>query len=225
MSDSPFLKPDDESVTGSVFKDLPLSIFNQDGTLKNVSNKFVSTFLKNRVDPNLLNLEELSKYTFPLEQIRVKKKKCSKKRQQLLSVSEKKQLGLFKINTKKLKFDDFVPIHNLWVQYMDEVIQKSSDPSQLHQKLMKADYHGCFLVVCAARCSSYVGVSGIVIQETRNTFKLITNKNKVTIIPKRNTNFAFQHNGKFYKIVGNNFQSLTYERAKGKQKQAKCMDV
>lgn len=35
------------------------------------------------------------------------------------------------------------------------------------------------IVVASADCSSYVGARGIVVQETRNVFKIITEENKI----------------------------------------------
>lgn len=53
------------------------------------------------------------------------------------------------------------------------------DLSNIYQKLLRADYHGCMIVVASSDCSSYVGLRGIVVQETRNVFRLITEENKV----------------------------------------------
>ena len=76
---------------------------------------------------------------------------------------------------------------------------------QMNQKITKADLHGCLLrgkyissscvsdhhnlcflslthaldAVDKSKCPSYVGVRGIVLQETQNTFKLITSSDRL----------------------------------------------
>lgn len=47
------------------------------------------------------------------------------------------------------------------------------------ERLLKADFHGSCLTIQRSKCPSYVGVSGIVLQETRNTFKIITQEDQV----------------------------------------------
>lgn len=39
--------------------------------------------------------------------------------------------------------------------------------------------HGAMIAVWKASCTSYPGLKGIVIQETRRSFRVITGKNKV----------------------------------------------
>jgi len=47
------------------------------------------------------------------------------------------------------------------------------------QLFLKADYHGAHLKVVRSTCSSLVGHSGIVIFDTKNTFKIIGRDNIV----------------------------------------------
>ena len=47
------------------------------------------------------------------------------------------------------------------------------------QKLMKADLHGCPASVRKSKCPSYVGTSGIIIQETRNMFVMVTPSDEI----------------------------------------------
>ena len=46
-------------------------------------------------------------------------------------------------------------------------------------KLLKADYHGCMITVRKTKCPSLLGLSGIVLMETRNTFKIISKDDKL----------------------------------------------
>lgn len=68
----------------------------------------------------------------------------------------------------------------------------SSMPSnELGQTLSRADYHGAIFNVYQSRCPSYVGIQGIMIQETLNTFVLIRNNDsRFATIPKKGTIFS-----------------------------------
>lgn len=44
-------------------------------------------------------------------------------------------------------------------------------------KLASADYHGAQVTVIRSRCTSLVGLAGIVVRDTKFTFQLITKKN------------------------------------------------
>jgi ribonuclease P protein subunit POP4 len=79
--------------------------------------------------------------------------------------------------------------------------------SSMHPKLLKADFHGAVLAVKQSKNSALVGLSGILIHETENAFKLVTVEDKVkrelyvkaprhspdysTVIPKENSIFTF----------------------------------
>jgi ribonuclease P protein subunit POP4 len=60
----------------------------------------------------------------------------------------------------------------------------------LHSKLSKADFTGATLLVTTARNSSLSGISGIVIEETASTFRLVTRESTVKVIPKNGTQFS-----------------------------------
>jgi hypothetical protein len=42
------------------------------------------------------------------------------------------------------RYELFVPLHELWLQYIEELYGKSS-PNIFGQKLLKADFHGAIL--------------------------------------------------------------------------------
>lgn len=59
------------------------------------------------------------------------------------------------------------------------MIGNSKNQENIMQKLLKADYHGAILKVYKAKCESYVGIEGIVLQDTQRSFKIITSANKI----------------------------------------------
>ncbi|KAH7929228.1 RNase P/MRP, p29 subunit [Leucogyrophana mollusca] len=111
--------------------------------------------------------------------------------------------GLWKLEKGLEKFDSFVPLHQLWMGYMSELLGLSFSPldalpgseampnaAGMHAKLVKADFHGSIITVRRSKNPCLVGLSGIVIHETENAFKVVTKKDLLKLIPKANSIFA-----------------------------------
>lgn len=60
----------------------------------------------------------------------------------------------------------------------------------LQTKLIKAEFVGCMLSVKRAKNPSLIGLSGIVLQETQGTFKLVTPRSQIKVLPKLGTVFT-----------------------------------
>ncbi|EAU85092.2 hypothetical protein CC1G_08065 [Coprinopsis cinerea okayama7 len=117
----------------------------------------------------------------------------------------REERGLWKAGN--LKFASLVPLHHLWLGYMSELLNLPQPPtssirpstlakmappsSSMHPKLLKADFHGALLKVKNAKNPCLVGLEGIVVHETENAFKVVTEKNAVKLIPKQNSIFTF----------------------------------
>ncbi|KAG7203835.1 hypothetical protein KM043_013846 [Ampulex compressa] len=54
----------------------------------------------------------------------------------------------------------------------------------MNQQLMKADFHGAKILVVKSKCPSLVGLGGIVIQDTKNAFRICCTDNIIRTIPK-----------------------------------------
>lgn len=65
-------------------------------------------------------------------------------------------------------------------------------PEALQSKLVKADLTGAKLVVRAARNASLVGISGLVIEETAGSIRLVGTDSRVRVIPKVGTQFTLR---------------------------------
>ncbi|KAK9145190.1 hypothetical protein Sjap_005093 [Stephania japonica] len=85
----------------------------------------------------------------------------------------------------------FKPMHNMWKDYIMQLI-KNIGKNQLAQSLLSADLHGAILLVADSKIISLVGVSGIMVRETAETFELITPYNKFRVVPKRPSVFIFR---------------------------------
>ena len=116
---------------------------------------------------------------------RLRKKEKSKRRQKpkSLSAKEKRVTGIYEIPDVQKKYEIYVPLHRMWLGYMCETLgiienEKAFVTAQnAGSKLATADYHGAQVTVVRSRCVSLVGLTGIVVRDTKFTFQIITKKN------------------------------------------------
>ncbi|KAF8153310.1 RNase P/MRP p29 subunit [Crassisporium funariophilum] len=148
-----------------------------------------------------------SKALKALQEKRVRRK-AQKERKKLGIVGkrEAKEKGVWKFDESQAKFELFLPLHHLWMGYMSELLSLSQKPAVetpasmakavpgsagMHPKLLKADFHGSIMTVRQSKNPCIVGLSGIVIHETENAFRVVTKNDKLKVIPKQNSIFAF----------------------------------
>uniref|UniRef100_T1J485 Ribonuclease P protein subunit p29 n=1 Tax=Strigamia maritima TaxID=126957 RepID=T1J485_STRMM len=158
--------------------------------------------------------EATKKVTFPLVDWHRSKKPITAKLKRHLSYKEKRRLNLIKIKDK-LNYEDFIPMHNMWISYITNVLNLKktiTNPEEMKSVLLKADYHGCRLLVSRAKNQSLVGVTGIVIREMKNCFMCITRENKIKTLPKQNSVFNFQIGDNLFTLYGNHFRVKTTDR-------------
>jgi ribonuclease P protein subunit POP4 len=103
--------------------------------------------------------------------------------------------------------------------------------------MTRADYHGAMLRVTKSKSASYVGHKGIVLKETKNTFKIVTEKNQFksevlhtrffcflnttffSAIPKANSEFVIEIDKYAIVLYGNNICHKPAARSSRKFKQ------
>jgi ribonuclease P protein subunit POP4 len=66
----------------------------------------------------------------------------------------------------------------LWTKYMSDLLMGDRSEDSIMQKMLRADMHGATIKVLKANCETYEGQTGIVIQETMRSFKIITPENR-----------------------------------------------
>ncbi|KAJ2156559.1 RNase P/RNase MRP complex subunit, partial [Coemansia sp. RSA 552] len=107
-------------------------------------------------------------------------KRAGRKR---ITAKEKRQTKIYDIPEESRRYELFLPLHRLWTKYIITLLGDkdiSTEGADLkHQQILlgriiKADLHGAKMSVERSKCPNFVGLSGIVAQETKNTFKLIT---------------------------------------------------
>lgn len=120
-----------------------------------------------------------------------------------LSAKLKRALGVYEIPKEERKWSIYEPLKDMWWTYMKEILGLKRDTQMLKDedeggasnettravpggswgyvtpvgagpKITSADFHGAELTVVRSRCVSRVGVSGIVIKDTKFTFEIIT---------------------------------------------------
>jgi ribonuclease P protein subunit POP4 len=134
-----------------------------------------------------------------------------------MSARTRRAVGLTTLVGKDVKYDEFLPLHQLWQGYVAELIgtvpTNAGAMTQLELKLAKADLHGAILCVTQSRTPSCVGLQGIMIRETRDTFVIVTKKNKVKHIPKEPSIFSVQlSNVCSVTLYGKNFCVRPFDR-------------
>ncbi|TRY60619.1 hypothetical protein DNTS_014009 [Danionella cerebrum] len=124
------------------------------------ANAFTKAFLKNSI-PKMTNaaLEAMMEMkAVILEYKRQKKKKGKAKKAKGLNAKEKRRLKIFQLKPEHQKYELFLPLHELWKQYVEDLcngLKPGSNPQVIQQKLLKADFHGAILTVIPKRNSVF----------------------------------------------------------------------
>jgi RNase P/RNase MRP subunit p29 len=63
-------------------------------------------------------------------------------------------------------------------------------------RLTKADFHGAIVRVAQSKCPSLLGLEGIVLQETENTFVIVTPSNTFKSKPKMKKQEGMKREGR-----------------------------
>jgi ribonuclease P protein subunit POP4 len=179
--------------------------------------------------------------------IRLRKKSyyLSKRRPRPLSAKEKRKLGVHDLKTEEIKYEVYAGLHKIWVGYMWEVLgitengavkwtDGRSVTAQVHGGLLaSADFHGAKVEVVRCGCVGKVGLKGVVVRDTKFTFVMVTEKDEVRTVPKRDTVFRYEvslpdEKGKLpegdeskclvFELHGNQFDTRPADRANKKFK-------
>lgn len=190
---------------------------------------FTKAFVKNSI-PHMKDAaveDMLARKAVVLEYKRPKKK-VKKRKAKGLNAKERRRLKIFQLKPEHQKYQLFLPLHDLWKSYIEDLcngLKPGSNPQVIQQKLLKADFHGAILTVVRSKCPSYVGLTGILVQELKHIFKLITKEDKLKVIPKRNSVFSVEVGGFVSHIYGSKFELRSSERSAKKFKVKGTIDL
>ncbi|KAL4234044.1 RNase P/RNase MRP complex subunit [Mactra antiquata] len=187
-------------------------------------NDFLTEFLPNKRIKTGEN--SLKDKVLMLDSVRQKWEKPLKtKCRNSLSAKDRRRFKVFDIEQGEHRFNDYIPLHKMWQEYMMASldIKRYNLPNpgpkkENNERLLKADYHGCMITVRKTKCPSLLGQSGIVLMETKNTFKIVTKDNKLKILPKMNSLFSFTIKEFVFTIHGSQFCSKSSMRVRKKFK-------
>lgn len=229
----------EKGVTESLYSSLPESLQERvfGATVSDVDSdsneQAVKAYLSSvlpATDTKRIN-EELKKRLLLAKHRLKSHKRSQRQKKSQMTLSEKRELGLHKLKKTGLKYNDFRPLHSLWKQYFSSYIDINfleesgftAEPTDKHwdhitRLLVKADYHGCLLRVTRSRCPTLVGKEGVVVLETKNTFQLLTEENRLLIVPKMNSIFTFTLSSFTFTIYGRQFCIRPSERSSKKIK-------
>ncbi|XP_051500974.1 ribonuclease P protein subunit p29 [Myxocyprinus asiaticus] len=197
---------------------------------KKAATNFTKAFLKNSLPRlNAEAIEDVMQHkAVVLEYKRQNKKEGKKRKAKGLNAKERRQLKVFQLKPEHQKYELFLPLHELWKQYIVELcggLKPESNPQMIQQKFLKADFHGAILKVVRSKCPSYVGLTGILVQELKYIFKIITKEDKLKGIPKRNSVFSVEIGDFVTHIYGSKFELRSSERSAKKFKVKGTIDL
>ncbi|XP_071959344.1 ribonuclease P protein subunit p29-like [Antedon mediterranea] len=230
---------DEKQLVSGLYRGLSQNIVvDEDTDIKEAGNsqKFINSFITRNVPASRqTTIEGLTegkgKCFLSLEKVklnRTNRKRVAKGKQKRLTSKEKKALKLFEISKEHQKYEMYIPLHQLWLEYIKEYMLThlpKQDMKQFQAKLLKADLHGCIMTVTKSKCPTYIGQSGILLQETRNVFKIITKEDKLKTIPKANSIFTYEFCGHVVDIYGNQFKHRSSQRSARRFKTKPTVDL
>lgn len=140
----------------------------------------------------------------------------SNKKKIKLTCKLKKKFKMYKLDkSEKLNYCDYEKINDAWSTYACSCLltcmPKNIDPTKVNLEeenvlncLKQIDYHGCHLTVTKSSNKSSIGISGIVLQDKKNVFYLLTQQNEIKILPKSGNLFQFEIFNCKITLVGSN---------------------
>ncbi|XP_022092122.1 ribonuclease P protein subunit p29-like [Acanthaster planci] len=220
--------------TFTLYNPLPRKL-QKDKTLLQVPKdpkEFVTSFLRavtpRRRDEQLEKLSSRKEMVMDAIKSRRKSERRRGRKKKALSSIQKKQLNMKDIPPELQKYEMYEPLHQLWLDYMRDSLQlkhPTVTAEHLHIKLLRCDLHGSIMTVTKSKCPSYIGQSGIVVQESRNAFKMITKANSLKTIPKASTIFTMTIDNLVINIYGNHLRYRAGDRANRKFKIKPTIDL
>jgi ribonuclease P protein subunit POP4 len=141
----------------------------------------------------------------------------------LMSTRQRKANDFDQLSPDCERYELYQPLNDLWKQYMGGLMRKKGDR---RQRITKADWHGALIQVVKSCSPGLIGTSGIILQETTNTFKIITKENRYKIVPKAHNIFTIQvSDDQVATIYGNHILYKSADRSVRKYKAKQTLDI
>ncbi|XP_052860861.1 ribonuclease P protein subunit p29 [Anopheles cruzii] len=188
------------------------------------TSSFVASFVRPEIRPESYSSTKAFESLHLVRQPKKKVPKPQTKQKRRLSRRDIKELGLYAIPHDTVQYKDAVPLHELWCGYISRFLQHrtpevtDSQYNPLVASLLKADYHGAKITVVRSKQSSVVGLKGIVVLDTKGTFKIVSKDNRVRTIPKNDSVFEVHSKDKTITVFGKYLNARPAERSVRKVK-------
>lgn len=189
--------------------------------------KSLQDYLTNMVVPS--NREKVninSEHITMLHGTKSKKQLSRKKKLSKCSTLNRRQyakLGLHTLPTRQIKYEEALPLHSLWKGYMKEHLGLSAGDQvpevydtgydAFSKLLVKTDLHGAKMYVTQSKCPTLVGLSGIVVLDTKNVLKLLGKDDRLRTIPKAECVFGMKFGNMVFTIFGKHLCIRPAERS------------
>jgi ribonuclease P protein subunit POP4 len=127
--------------------------------------------------------------------------KTNSRKRLVLNSKTRKRLKMYKLNkNENLDYSKYEKINKLWNSYANSCLMSclgSENNNALSEEnvlncLKQLDYHGCYLTVVKSPSKSLIGLHGLVLQDKKNVFYMLTTENKIKLVPKLGALFEFE---------------------------------
>lgn len=174
---------------------------------------------RHQLEVNTKQIRREEKLKRELANGRTKTAKIKNKKRLVLNCKLKKSLRMYKLDKNaELDYSKYEKMNESWNMYAISCLMthlpknldnQNQERSLLHEEnvlncLKQMDYHGACLTVTSSNSKYQIGISGIVLQDKKNVFFLLTKENKIKIIPKFGNLFEFDLLGCKLTLVGSN---------------------
>mmetsp|Transcript_5757 Transcript_5757/g.9968 ORF Transcript_5757/g.9968 Transcript_5757/m.9968 type:complete len:351 (+) Transcript_5757:346-1398(+) len=125
----------------------------------------------------------------------------------LMGAQERRRHKLHQIPSDLWEYSLYEPLHERWTEYAQQLLVKSRDSdsdAEWLSQLVTMDLHGSIVKVVRNKDPARVGVKGIVVMDTCNTLHLISQENRMHVVPKKGGVFEMETKGQRMIIHGNN---------------------
>ncbi|XP_065360099.1 ribonuclease P protein subunit p29 [Calliphora vicina] len=184
-------------------------------------------YLTNMVVPSRRDCIDINSEHITMLQGTKSKKQLSRKRRttksSTLNRREYAKLGLHTLPTRQMKYEEALPLHRLWKGYMKEhlglregdQVPKVYDAGYdaFSKLLVKTDLHGAKMYVMQSKCPTLVGLSGIVVLDTKNVLKLLGKDDRLRTVPKSECVFGMKLGNMKFTIFGKHLCIRPAERS------------
>eukprot|EP00076_Gallus_gallus_P044450 XP_025009988.1 ribonuclease P protein subunit p29 isoform X2 [Gallus gallus] len=113
---------------------------------------FVSAFLKRSMPQKKDEAiqDVLTRKAVVLEHHCRRRKQPKRRKTKTFTAKQRRELRLFEIEPEQQRYELFLPLHELWKQYIRDLcygLKPDAQPQMVQSKLLKADLHGAIVTV------------------------------------------------------------------------------